>query len=289
MSSVKGIKPSDLAELSKLNIMIPVSLTGFTGYFLHDPRLTPGIILVTSGILLMAVSASVLNQIQEVDTDRKMARTAARPLPSGRIRPWKAVVYFLLTLISGAVLVWLAGNTAALIVSLITLLWYNGVYTYLKRITALAVIPGAFTGALPPLIGWIAAGGNPFDITIILIQILFFTGQIPHFWLLVLRYGPEYEKAGMPSLTAVVSRDSIYRMIFLFVATFSIIILFLGSYDIVHNRLIFWILMLLSFILTGYFYILITGKRNNLPMYSVLLNLYFLAVILLLLTDRMIN
>jgi hypothetical protein len=72
------------------------------------------------------------------------------------------------------VLVWFAGNTAALIVSLITILWYNGVYTYLKRITALAVIPGAFTGALPPLIGWMAAGGNPFDITIILVQVLFF-------------------------------------------------------------------------------------------------------------------
>jgi heme o synthase len=236
----------------------------------------------------MAVSASVLNQLQEVDIDRKMARTATRPLPSGRIRPLHAVIYFFLTLISGAVLVWFAGNTAALIVSLITILWYNGVYTYLKRITALAVIPGAFTGALPPLIGWMAAGGNPFDITIILVQVLFFTGQIPHFWLLVLKYGPEYEHAGLPSLTSVMSRNSIYRMIFLFVVSFSVITLFLGSYGIVHSRLIFGILMLLSFILAGFFYILMTRHRNKHSAYSVLLNTYFLAVMILLITDRII-
>jgi heme o synthase len=289
MSSVRGIKPSDLAELSKLKIMIPVSLTGFTGYFMHDPRLTPEIIMVTAGILLMAVSASVLNQLQEIDTDSMMPRTAARPLPSGRIAPWKALVYFFLTLLSGAFLVWFAGGSAALIVSLITIIWYNGVYTYLKRITALAVIPGAFTGALPPLIGWIAAGGDPFDISIILVQVLIFTGQIPHFWLLVLKYGPEYEKAGMPSLTAVMSRNSIYLMIFLFVISFSIITLFLGSYGIVHNRAIFGVLMLLSILLTGYFYMLLRGNRNKLSMYSVVLNTYFLAVMILLITDRMIG
>jgi heme o synthase len=269
--------------------MISVSLTGFTGYFMHDPRITPELIMVTSGILLMAVASSVLNQLQEIDIDRKMARTSERPLPSGKIRPWQAVVYLFLTLFSGALLVWSGGNTAALAVSLITVLWYNGVYTYLKRITALAVIPGAFTGALPPLIGWIAAGGNPFDITIVLVQVLFFSGQIPHFWLLVLKYGPEYEKAGMPSLTTVMSRQKIYIMILLFVASFSIITLFLGSYGIIHNRLIFGVLMLLSFILTGYFYSLVSAKRDKHSRYSALLNSYFLAVMILLITDRMIG
>jgi heme o synthase len=289
MRSMQGVSPSSLTELSKLKIMIPVSLTGFTGYFMHDPRMTPGIIIVTLGILLMAVSASVLNQLQEIDIDRKMARTAERPLPSGRIRPWQAVVYFFLTLSSGALLVWSAGNAAALVVSLITVLWYNGIYTYLKRITPLAVIPGAFTGALPPLIGWIAAGGNPFDITIILVQVLFFSGQIPHFWLLVLKYGPEYEKAGMPSLTTVMSRQKIYIMIFLFVASFFIITLLLGSYGIIRSKLIFGVLILLSFILTGYFYILVSGIRNKPSRHSALLNSYFLAVMILLITDRIIN
>ena len=70
------------------------------------------------------------------------------------------------------------------------------------------MVPGAVTGALPPLIGWVAAGGGVWDKSIIFLEFLFFTGQIPHFWLLILKYGEEYKKAGFPSLTNILSSDT---------------------------------------------------------------------------------
>ena len=192
-------------ELSKLKIMIPVSLTGFTGYFVFDPHLSLNLFIVTAGILLMAISASVLNQIQEAELDRKMNRTHNRPIPAKNISKSGAILFFLVYLISGTALIYSAGNIKAAIIGLITMVWYNGIYTYSKRITAFAVVPGAVTGALPPLIGWVAAGGGIWDKPIIFLEFLFFTGQIPHFWFLILKYGEEYKNAGIPSLTDILA------------------------------------------------------------------------------------
>ena len=196
----------DYLELSKLKIMIPVCLTGFTGYFAFNPHFSSKIIFTSLGILFMAVSASVLNQIQEVEIDKKMDRTRFRPLPSKRINLKNAILFSLVNLIAGILLIYFAGNIKAVLIGLITILWYNGIYTYSKRITAFAVVPGAITGALPPLIGWVAAGGGLWDKPIIFIGFLIFTGQVPHFWLLILKYGEEYKAAGIPNLTDIFSR-----------------------------------------------------------------------------------
>ena len=162
-------------ELSKLKIMIPVSLTGFTGYFIFDPHLTLNIFIVSTGILLMAVSASVLNQIQEVELDRKMNRTQNRPIPAMNIKHVRGTIIFPGQSDCRDSYLFILPEASELQSSgLITLLWYNGIYTYSKRITAFAVVPGAVTGALPPLIGWVAAGGGIWDKPIIFLEFLFF-------------------------------------------------------------------------------------------------------------------
>ncbi len=83
----------------------------------------------------------------------------------------------------------LTGCPLAAALGIFTLLWYNLVYTPLKRITAFAVLPGALIGAMPPLIGWTAAGGNPLDMEIMAVAFLLFVGQMPHYWLLLLKIG----------------------------------------------------------------------------------------------------
>ena len=93
-------------ELSKLKIMIPVSLTGFTGYFIFDPHITLNLIIVTIGILLMAVSASVLNQLQEAGLDLKMNRTHKRPIPARNITKSGAILFFLANLFAGTALIY---------------------------------------------------------------------------------------------------------------------------------------------------------------------------------------
>ena len=127
--------------------------------------------------------------------------------------------------------------------ALFTIFWYNVIYTYSKRITAFAVVPGAITGALPPLIGWVAAGGGIFDKPIVFVEFLFFTGQIPHFWLLILKYGEEYKKAGIPSLTEVLSRTQIGRLTFTWVVASSWQQFFLCYFEIIHGLPVIGILL----------------------------------------------
>jgi protoheme IX farnesyltransferase len=94
----------------------------------------------------------------------------------------------------------------------LTLVSYNGFYTPLKKYTAFAVVPGSLVGALPPYIGWLAAGGELTDTSILLVAIFFFIGQIPHFWLLLLMFGKEYSFVGYPSLTDIFSENQIKRL-----------------------------------------------------------------------------
>ena len=277
-------------ELSKLKIMIPVSLTGFTGYFIFDPHITLNIFIVSIGILLMAISASVLNQIQEAGLDIKMNRTHKRPIPAKNISKSGAILFFLANLIAGTCFIYSAGGFRAAIIGLITLVWYNGIYTFSKRFSAFAVVPGAITGALPPLIGWVAAGGGIWDKPIIFLEFLFFIGQIPHFWLLILKYGEEYKNAGIPSLTDILSRAQINRLTFTWVVSSVIAALFLCFFEIIKTRLIVGILLVASFYLIWNFSDLLKNQVNaaNSRKYSILLDSYFLLVLILLISDRII-
>jgi heme o synthase len=281
----------DYLHLSKFRIMLPVSLTGFTGYFIFDPHFSINLIIVSFGILTMAVSASVFNQIQEASLDSKMERTHDRPIPAGRIRIKHAFIFALCNFFAGIYIVYSAGNFMAALIGIFTVLWYNGVYTYSKRITAFAVVPGALTGALPPLIGWVAAGGGPWDKPIIFLEFLFFTGQIPHFWIFLLKYEEEYKEAGFPALTDILKRDQINRLTFTWVLTSVIAVLFLCYFEIIRTGALIVILVTASFILIWKFSGLIRMGPENVPYkkYSLLLNLYFLLVLLLLISDRIIS
>ena len=185
----------------------------------------------------MAISASVLNQIQEAGLDIKMNRTHNRPIPAKKIKLARGNIVLPGNLIAGTAFIYSAGDLRAAIIGLITLFWYNGIYTYSKRFSAFAVVPGAVTGALPPLIGWVAAGGGIWDKPIIFLEFLFFIGQIPHFWLLILKYGEEYKNAGIPSLTDILSRAQINRLTFTWVVSSVIAALFLCFFEIIKDKI----------------------------------------------------
>jgi protoheme IX farnesyltransferase len=187
-------------------------------------------------------------------------------------------------------LLYSAGNFKAAVIGLITIFWYNTIYTYSKRITAFAVVPGAITGALPPLIGWVAAGGGVWDRPIIFLEFLFFTGQIPHFWLMILKYGEEYKMAGLPSLTEIFSPKQINRLTFTWAVSSIIAALFLCSFGIIRNLAITWILLAASAIAIWKFsdMIRIPIEKNNYGKYSAILYSYFLLVIIILISDRLL-
>jgi protoheme IX farnesyltransferase len=280
----------DLLILGKIKIMFPVSLTGFTGYFIFDPRFTARLLIVTTGIFILAVSASILNQIQEAGIDARMERTKDRPIPAGKVTRGQAGLLFLLCLITGTFIIYYFGNIIAAGVGFFTIFLYNGVYTYLKKLTAFAVFPGALTGALPPLIGWVAAGGPVWDKSIIFLEFLFFVGQIPHFWLLLMKHGRDYEKAGLPTITSILSKSQINRLTFTWIVTTLTAGIFLYHFRIIQKGIIIAVLLLASLVMIWQFSGLLkkSTDNNNSGRYSLLLNSYFLLVMLLLISDRII-
>ncbi len=211
-----------LAELTKLRIALLSTLSAATGYLAFCRRLNPGIGTASLGVLLLAMGACAINQIQDCDLDARMERTCRRPLVTGAISRTAALLISLPLVAGGFMLLWLLHNPAAALVGLLAVAWYNGVYTYLKRISAVAVLPGALVGALPPVIGWTAAGGNALDPRVLALAFFFFIWQVPHFWLLLSAFGGDFERAGLPALTKIFSMRQSANLSFIWMLTASV-------------------------------------------------------------------
>jgi protoheme IX farnesyltransferase len=204
-------------ELLKLRITVASTVTTFVGYVMARGQVDLPLLWVLVGIMLQACGAAALNQVQDATVDARMPRTAGRPIPSGRVKRGAALIYALMFLAAGSVVLWTVSTTAAWL-GLVAAVVYNGVYTPLKRVTPFAALPGSFIGALPPAVGWVAAGGYLSDPTMHLVAFFFFLWQIPHFWLLLLFYEKDYADGGMPSLFDRFDRRQIVRLTFVWIA-----------------------------------------------------------------------
>lgn len=209
-----------LLELTKIRIIPAVSLSTVMGYLLFAERLDWGILPPTAGVFLLACGCSAMNQVQEVETDARMNRTKSRPIPSGRLDSSKARIISITLILLGFSTLSFANRQVptVLLLGAFSAIWYNVVYTYLKRITSFAIVPGAIVGAVPPTIGWVAAGGSMRDPEILLVAFFYFIWQIPHFWLLLLMRSDEYRHAGLPSPEEIFSRVQLQRITFMWIA-----------------------------------------------------------------------
>ena len=206
-----------IVELSKVRIAFLATASAATGFVLASHGASWPMIPMLLGVFLLASGAGALNQAQEGDIDALMKRTAGRPIPTGRIRARGALVVAMVLIAAGSAL--LAFNLVAMLLGFVTVLWYNGVYTPLKRVTPFAAIPGGIVGAIPPVIGWVVGGGSAMDPRIFAVAFFFFVWQVPHFWLLLLRIGDEYARAGLPTLTRMFSRPQFARIIYVWMIT----------------------------------------------------------------------
>jgi protoheme IX farnesyltransferase len=234
------VKIKPYLTLCRLNISLFAACSAATGYFLGPYPGVAGVLAPATAVFLLACGASAMNQYQERDIDAKMERTRQRPLPSGIVTPAQALSLSLTLIIAGLVLLAHAGGVKVFIPGLLSLLWYNGIYTALKKITAFASVPGAVVGMIPPAIGWAAAGGVVVDARLSAICFIFFMWQVPHFWLLLLNHGDEYEKAGLPSLTRTMSKLQIARVTFVWIVAATIASLALPLYGSVRSPLVYY-------------------------------------------------
>ncbi len=219
-----------LAQLFKFRISVAVALTTFTGFLMSHGGFSRGIVFPVLGVFLLASAASALNQVQEHKADLLMPRTKRRPIPSGAISVNEALFYVLILAISGIGMLWYFSGLLAAFLGLLNIVWYNGIYTPLKRVSAFAAVPGGVVGALPPMIGWVAAGGALFHPASIGLGMFFFIGQVPHFWLLLLMFGEEYQLAGIKSLTTELSHIQIRRLTFTWIAATAVSAIILPAF-----------------------------------------------------------
>jgi protoheme IX farnesyltransferase len=141
-----------------------------------------------------------------------MIRTQSRPIPSGRIKTQYAFYYSALLLITGFSILSFSEYFVVFGLAVFAVIWYNLIYTYLKRITAFAAVPGALTGAIPPAIGWVSGGGQITDHGLLAICFFFFMWQVPHFWLLLLSYDRDFRQAGLPAINNLFSSKQLTKI-----------------------------------------------------------------------------
>ena len=159
------------------------------------------------GIFVVAVSCSLLNQCIEKDTDARMERTADRPVATGRVRLGEALAAGLVTGLLGITWLWLTVNVLTAGLAAATLAVYVCAYTPMKRKSPCCTTIGAFAGALPPVLGWTAAG-SPLDAGALALFLLLFVWQFPHFLAIATIYRRDYERAGLKMLPVLSSGRS---------------------------------------------------------------------------------
>lgn len=283
-------KISILLELVKFRITVLVSFTTALGYFLASANLGFAFVYPVVGIFLLACSSAALNQYQEVNTDMMMERTKNRPIPSGKISRNNVLIISVVLLLAGTSILFFKTNFGALFTGLLTFYWYNAVYTPLKKKTALAIVPGSLVGALPPVAGWLAAGGNLLDLKIGIVALYFFVWQIPHFWLLLLLYGNDFKKGGFPVLTDLYSETFIKRITFvLLIATLliGIAIPYIGTGLYLTTQVVIIASSVLMFFVALSFLRNRNIERKDIVKTFVSINLYTLTLITILSADKL--
>jgi heme o synthase len=195
---------ADFFELAKPRIVLMVLVTAFVGFYVGSEKIPDYLRLLQMlfGTALAAGGTLALNQFVERDTDAMMQRTRRRPLPDGRVQPREALWFGALITMAGLVYLALAVNLQSAWVTALITLSYLLLYTPMKRKSSLCMLVGAVPGALPPVIGWVAARGD-FKIDAWVLFAIMFLWQVPHTLAIARLYREDFAKAGIQFLPVI--------------------------------------------------------------------------------------
>jgi protoheme IX farnesyltransferase len=202
----------DFIVLTKFVLSFAVSLSALFAYIMAKGEIGPDMFIATFAVLLVAMGVSTLNQYQEYKEDALMERTKHRPIASGKWSPRTAIIIAAILIISSLALIYDLLGFIGVDLFLFSFLWYNFFYTPLKKKSALAVVPGAILGVVPPAIGWLAAGGTLGEPEFFALGLFYFVWQIPHFWLLVMLHYGDYAGAGYTTAMRLFGKMSLQRL-----------------------------------------------------------------------------
>jgi heme o synthase len=189
-------------ELTKPKVVALITFTAIVGTLLSSPGLPPlgALLWGNLGIALAAGCAATINHVLDRRIDEQMARTRARPLPSGSLTETKALVFAAVLGVTSMALLAFLVNLLTAALTFLSLIGYAVIYTvWLKRATSQNIVIGGAAGAAPPVLGW-AAVTNSVDPNALLLFLIIFVWTPPHFWALAIARRDEYARAGIPML-----------------------------------------------------------------------------------------
>jgi protoheme IX farnesyltransferase len=187
-------------ELLKFRLSLLVAFSCAFGFILASPVIDwKTLAMLFIGGFLLSGSSIAINQVIERDLDKLMVRTMNRPLPTGRLSVQEALVFAAFCFVLSIAILMQYTNLLTVGLSVISMILYSFVYTPLKRVGSVAVFVGAIPGALPPLLGWVAASGQISHEALIIFGIQFIW-QFPHFWAIAWLADEDYKKAGFKLL-----------------------------------------------------------------------------------------
>ncbi len=191
----------DYVQLTKFRLSSLVVFSAVMGYLIATGSQFSwaSIILLSLGGFLVTGASNALNQVIEKDTDKLMDRTSDRPLPAGRMSVSEAISAAIFMGLTGVAILWIAFNPLTGVLSFFSLLIYAFIYTPSKKLTSFSVLIGAIPGALPPLLGWVAAK-NEIGLEGLILYAIQFIWQFPHFWAIAWVLHDDYLKAGFKML-----------------------------------------------------------------------------------------
>jgi protoheme IX farnesyltransferase len=199
----------DYSELIKLRVTTLIVMTAWTGFYFAAYKsgvssLSWTLFHALFGIGLVSAGTAAFNEVMEREGDARMLRTAQRPLPAKRMSLMHASVASAVMILGGTIYLWLTTNALAALLTLATSVVYLGLYTPLKRVSPICTFIGAFPGAMPPVLGWVAFR-HRIDWEAILLFTILFLWQFPHFYSIAWLYREDYARADIRMLPVVYS------------------------------------------------------------------------------------
>lgn len=233
-------KLADYAAFFKLRLASLVVFSAILGYLIAvDSIVWVDLIWLCIGGFLVTGSSNGYNQVIERELDKLMDRTKVRPLVTGRMTKNEALFVAGISGAVGILILWFFLNQLSGILALISLILYVAVYTPLKQKTPWAVFVGAFPGAIPPMLGWVAGTGH-FGLEPGLLFALQFMWQFPHFWAIAWKASDDYAKAGFYLLPSKGGKDFtsaflilLYSLFLLLVSILPVVFGFTGNVALV--------------------------------------------------------
>ncbi len=282
----KIISINDFFILTKFKLSFAVSLSCLFTFVLYAQELNKDSFIPFLAVLLLALGVSCLNQVQEYKEDALMIRTQNRPIASKRVTATQgAVISFILIFLAFA-LIYISNSYFGLALFALVVILYNVFYTNAKKTTIYAAVYGAVLGVIPPLIGWVSAGGEIYDIRFQAIALFYFVWQIPHFWLLTLKYHKQYKKAKFPTVIDRFGVEGLERItsIWLLLTVICGMFMILVFYPLPIYLLV--LLLILNVITVVFIFLL--RKNHKYLMNFMLINSYLLFSMILLMINSFI-